>query len=297
MKIVFLGTTSMIPTKERNHSAILLRYRNENILIDCGEGTQRQLRICGFQPPRLTRILLTHWHGDHFFGLPGIIDNLARHNFAGTLYVHGPKGTKKYFEKMLDAFTLRNKIPISFTEIKKDSVFYENDDFALEAAYLKHSIPCIGYRFREKDARKVNMDYVKKFGLQEGPIIRNLQRGKDITFAGKKIRAKNATYLKKGKHVSFVLDTTLCPACYWLGKDADVLVCESTYCEDKKDKARAYMHLTSRQAASIAKKAKAKQLILTHFSQRYDSMECFEREAKSVFKNTILAKDFFECTI
>ena len=297
MKLAFLGTTSMIPTKDRNHNAILLSYRNENILIDCGEGTQRQMRIYGFPVPRLTRILITHWHGDHFFGLPGIIDNLARHHFAETLYIYGPKGTRKSFEKMTEAFNLKNKLTIKFIEVKKDGAFFEDDRFKLEAVYLKHTTPCIGYRFIEKDTRKINMDYLKKFGLKEGPIMRKLQEGKNITFVNNKILAKNATFIKKGKIVSFLLDSVICSACDKLAKGSDILVSESTFCEDKKDKAREYLHLTSRQAAQIAKKAKVKTLILTHFSQRYSDTMCFEEEAKKVFPKTILAKDFFDITI
>ncbi len=297
MKLVFLGTGSMIPTKERNHNSILLSYRNENILIDCGEGTQRQLRIYGFPPPRITRILLTHWHGDHFFGLPGIIDNLSRHNFAGTLLVYGPKGSKKYFGMMMKSFTLLNKISIKFTEIMKDGIVVDEEEFSIEAMFVKHSAPCVSYRFSEKDARRVDMDKVKKYGLAEGPVIGELQNGKDIMYNGKKIRAKEVTYIKKGKNVAFILDTVMCPACYNIAKDADLLVCESTFCDDNKEKAHQFLHLTSREAATIAKKSKVKRLVLTHFSQRYKSMDCFEKEAKAVFPSTIIADDFLEMMI
>lgn len=194
MKIVFLGTTSMIPTKKRNHSAILFLHRSENILIDCGEGTQRQLRMYGFPPPRITRILLTHWHGDHFFGLPGMIDNLARHNFNKTLYIYGPRGTAKFFAKMLESFALRNKIDIKFTEIKKNGKVFENEDILVESYFVMHTIACVGYKFIEKDRRKVNMARVKTYGLKEGPIIKELQEGKNILYAGKKIKAKDVIY-------------------------------------------------------------------------------------------------------
>jgi len=297
MKVTFLGTGSMIPTKERNHSAILISHESENILIDCGEGTQRQLRILGFAPPKLTRILITHWHGDHYYGLAGVIENLGKNQYAGTLQIYGPRGSRNKFNKIANALGLKNRISMKINEINKDGLVFENEAISIGAYYLKHSIPCIGYSIKEADVRKINLDYIKELGIPEGPVLGNLQKGKDIIFQGKKIKVKNATYVKKGKKISVVMDTALCNNCYKLAKDSDLLICDSTYHSSLKDKARDYMHLTSEQAAKIAKKSNVKKLVLTHFSQRYKDINELEKEAKNIFNNTISAKDFLSLEV
>jgi len=292
MKLVFLGTASMVPTRERNHFSILARLEKENILIDCGEGTQRQLRIANIAPPRITRVFITHWHGDHFFGLPGLIENLAKNQYDKILHIYGPKGTKKNMERMLDSFFLRNKTRIKVEEINRDGVFLEEEEFTASAAYLKHSVPCLGYSIKERDITKINLDFIKKHKIPKGPVLGDLQRGKDIIFEGKKIRAKDATYLKIGKKATFLIDTSLCSNCYKLAKDSDLLVCDSTYSSGLKDKAKEYMHLISKEAAEIAKKSKSKKLILTHFSQRYKEVLEMEKEAREIFRNTAVSNDF-----
>lgn len=292
MKVVFLGTGSMIPTKERNHSGILISHEKENILVDCGEGTQRQLRILGFAPPKLTRILITHWHGDHYYGLPGIIENLAKNQYSNRLEIYGPKGSKKIFNRIVNAHGLKKRIMMRINEIKRDGIFFENESISIGSYKMKHNIPCIGYFINEADTRKINLDYIKRFNIREGPVLGNLQRGKDIIFLGKKIKVKDATYIKKGKKISIVMDTGLTNNCYKIAKDADLLICESTYGSDLKDKARKHYHLTSEQAAMIAKKSNVKNLVLTHFSQRYRDINELEIEAKKIFRNTLSASDF-----
>lgn len=297
MKITFLGTSCMMPTKERNHPGFLLNYKNENILIDCGENIQRQLKIAGISPTKITKILLSHWHGDHVFGLPGLLQSLIGHQYHGVLEVYGPKGTKRNFQKMTDAFPLRGDLlKIKLTEVN-ESKFFESKEFSLEAAKMDHGIECLAYSFKEKDRRKINVDKLKKLGIKEGPIVGNLQKGKDIKFNGKKIKAKDVTYLVKGKKIAFVLDTYLNNNCYKIAKDADLLVSECTYSESEKAKAKEKKHLTSAMAAGIAKKAKVKRLILTHFSQRYKDAKPMENEAKKIFKNVQAADDFLEVTV
>ncbi len=291
MKITFLGTSSMIPTVKRNHNSILFDYENEHILVDCGEGTQRQFRIGNINPVKITKILISHWHGDHVLGLPGLLQNLSRHNYNKVLEVYGPKGTSNFFKNMLSWFYTDVKIKIKINEVD-EGIFFENEDFILKAAKLNHRVPCLGYSFIEKDKRKININYLKKFGLKNDPIIRELQKGKDIIWKGKKIKNKLATKLRKGKKVTFILDTGFTNNIINLAKDSDVLVCESTHSDELKEKAEAYNHLTAKQAGEIAKKAKAKELILTHFSQRYKDVGFLMKEAKLNFKNVKLANDF-----
>jgi len=296
MKIKFLGTSSMVPTKDRNHTSILLTYNAENILIDCGEGTQRQLKIANINPCKITKILLTHIHGDHTLGLPGLIQTLGANNYQKTLEIYGPKNTRNFIDNILKTFHLENKIKLTTTEIDKRE-FLETKEFYLEALPLKHSTYTLAYSFTEKDKRKINLSYTKKFDLTKHPLLGELQKGKDITFKGKKITADKATILKKGKKISFIFDTELTQNCMEISKNADLLIAEATYESDLEEKAKEYQHLTSEQSALIAKKARVKALILTHFSQRYKTPDQSLKEAKKIFKNTQAAKDFLEINI
>ncbi|HLD16045.1 MAG TPA: ribonuclease Z [Candidatus Nanoarchaeia archaeon] len=297
MKVTFLGTSCMMPTKERNHPGFLLSYKNENILVDCGENIQRQIKVAGMSPTKITKILLSHWHGDHVFGLPGLLQSLIGHQYHGVLEIYGPKGTKRNFGKMVEAFPLRGDLlKIKITEVNQGK-FFENNDFYIEAAKMQHGIECLAYAFKEKDRRRINIDKLKKFGIKEGPIVGDLQKGKDIKFNGKKIKAKEVTYTVPGKKIVFVLDTYINDNCYKIAKDADLLISECTYMADDKEKAKEKKHLTTIMAAGIAKKAKAKRLILTHFSQRYKDAKPMENEARKIFKNVQAAEDFLEVTI
>ncbi len=292
IKITFLGTSSMVPTRDRNQSAILLAYKNEKILLDCGEGTQRQLRLAGISPAKITRILITHWHGDHILGLPGLFQTMRASNYQGKLMIYGPVNSKKYLDAILSTYLKNRLIPIEMTEIKSSITFLKEKDFSISADYLNHSAPCLGYSIKTADTRKINIEYTKKFGLVQHPIMKELQEGKSITYNSKKIDVKKATIIRPGKKITILLDTGMHPNCIKLAKDSDILICESTYSSQHEQEAKEYKHLTSQQAALIAKKAKVKQLILTHFSQRYKHLDEIEKEAKEVFKNTSVAKDF-----
>jgi ribonuclease Z len=297
MEIVFLGTASMMPTTERAQTAVYMSYQNEHFLFDCGEGTQRQLRIAGISPAKITRVFLTHWHGDHFFGLPGLLENMAKHKAQKIIDVYGPKGTKKHLTNLITHFFLKNKITVRIHEIHKNGIFLNEDTFSLRATHVKHGIPCVAYTFEEKPKRKIKMDYLKQRDIPEGPLLRQLQDGKSITFRGKKISVKEATYLQPGKRIALILDTEMDAAFVAAAKEADFLICESTFHSSLADKAKEYFHLTAKEAALIAKKAKVKKLVLTHFSQRYKDVRELEQEAKDIFPATIVSHDFMRLEI
>ena len=293
MQIIFLGTSCATPTKDRNHSSFLLNYRDEGILFDCGENTQRQLKIAGIKPTKITKVLISHWHGDHVFGLPGLIYTLGMSEYNQTLRIYGPKGTKKYFGNMINSTADSPRIKIEIKEIDK-GIFYDGRWFKLEAAKLEHRCPTLGYSFIEKNRRRINLSYIKKLGIPEGPLLGKLQEGKNITFKGKTINIKDATHLVKGKKISFVADTRVCNGAYDLAKDADLLIAASTYASKDKDKAEKHSHMTAEEAGLIASKSNVKQLILTHFSQRYKNIHDLEEDARNVFDNSIAAKDFMK---
>jgi len=295
MKITFLGTSAMKPSKERNTSGLLLTYKGENILVDCGEGIQRQLIKAGISLTKITKILISHWHGDHVIGLPGLFLSLVQNQHKKTLEIYGPPGIKKSILKLISLFSkefagLKYKI----TEINKKGVFLNEKDFSITAEKLSHSTPCLAYSFNEKTRRKINLEYTKKFGLKKDPLLGKLQQGKTIRYKGKKITPKKGTILIPGKKITIIMDTIFNKKYSKIAKDSDLLISESTFLETEQNKAKNYKHLTAKQAAKIAKESNSKQLILTHISSRYKNEKRILAEAKTIFKNTKVARDFLE---
>ncbi len=286
----------MQPTKERNLSSIYLNYESEHILFDCGEGTQRQLKIAGIKSTKLTRIIISHFHADHILGLSGLLRSLDANDYNQVLHIYGPKGIEKYFDNIINSTHNEINIKIKLIEIKP-GIIIENEKFKIEAVLLDHSVTSFGFSLVEKDKRKINLEYLSKFRLKQHPILGELQRGKDIIWEGKKITVKQGTKLVKGKKLGFIFDTGYCDNCIKLAKDSDLLISESTFSAEEKEKAKEYKHLTTEDAAKIAKKGKAKKLILTHFSQRYKDVSILEKEAKRIFPNTEAANDFTEVNL
>jgi ribonuclease Z len=292
IQVTFLGTSSTVPTIERNHSAVLLKYKEENILIDCGEGTQRQFRKAKINPCKLTKILITHWHGDHVLGLPGLFQTLAFNGYKKTLEIYGPKGTKKFIKELSRVFVIKKKINMKVHEV--NGTFLKTKDFQITATPLQHSCPTNGYTFEEKPKLRIDKKKLKKFNIsfKDKKKLSQLTKGKDIKINNKTIKSKNITYSQPSKKISFIFDTKKCANINKLAKDSDLMIIESTL-EDNEKLARAYKHLTVTQSAQIAKKSKAKKLILTHISQRYENKsKALENKAKKIFKNTAIAKDF-----
>ena len=252
------------------------------------------MRIIGLKTPKISRIFLTHLHGDHINGLPGLIQNLQANQYSKGLDIYGPTGTRELMKHILEITRFRIKINVH--EIVS-GVVYKDEDFHVEAIELKHSIKVYGYSIIENDKRRINLDYLKKFNLKKHILLGDLQKGKDIVYEGKKIKAKDATILVKGKKLTLITDTVYCDNCVKLSKDADLLVSECTYSDKLKDLAKERKHLTAVDAATIAKKAKVKKLIITHFSQRYNDISILLKEANKVFKNTYVAKDFMKIKI
>lgn len=290
INLTFLGTAAQIPTIKKNHSSILLSYNEENILIDCGEGTQRQFRYAKLNPCKITRILISHWHADHILGIPGLLSTLALSGYNKKLFIYGPKGTKEKTKSILNTFNFRREYEIEIKEVK--GKFLETKDFYLEAEQMQHSIPCNAYSFVKKGQIRIDKKKLKKSKIPEGPILQKLKEGKNITYKNKKYLAKNLTYCEPNKKITIIMDTLLNEKIAPFAKNSDILISEATFSDEIKDQAKEHYHMTIKQAAQIAKKSKSKKLILTHISQRYEnkSKEVLI-EAKKVFKNTELAKD------
>ena len=291
IKVTFLGTSYSIPTPERNHTGIILNYQNENILIDCGEGTQRQFRIAKLSMSKITRILITHWHGDHVLGLPGVLQTLSLSGYNKTLFIYGPKGIKNHIQETIKAFPFQLNYKMEVKEVS--GKVFETNDFLIEAKEMTHGIPCNAYSFIIKSKLRFDKSKLKKSKLAAGPWLKQLQSGKDIVHEGKKYKYKDLTYEEEGKKVSFILDTSMNPKIIPFVKDSDLLISESTFHSELEDEAKEKKHLTAKQAGEIAKKSNSKKLLLTHISDRYknDTGKLLD-DAKKVFKNSHIVKDF-----
>ncbi len=293
-KIIFLGTGSAIPTKKHNHPAMLIQFKGENILVDCGEGTQRQFRIANLNVCKITKILITHWHADHILGIPGLLQTLMLSGYNKKLEIYGPKGTKKMMQIYQSLFVPKeksNKINIEIREV--NGKFIETEDFILEAKPMKHGTPSLAYSFTIKEKTRINKSKIKGIKLPDSPLIAKLKKGQTIKIGDLKINGKKVIYKEPSRKVTFIMDTSINSNCKKIAKNSDILISESTFSIDAEELAKSHMHLTSGQAAKIAKQSKAKKLILTHLSQRHekDSAEIL-RQAKRIFKNAEVANDF-----
>lgn len=291
--ITFLGTSSMVPTKERNHSAIYLTYKGEGILFDCGEGTQRQIKHVGIRPSRIRKLIISHWHGDHILGIPGLLQTMGHNEYPGTLDIYGPRGTERFIKKMMEAFAADFQVSMKIHELDEGDTIDEKG-YRIRAHRLNHSVTCLGYRFEEKDKRHIDLAATKKLKIPEGPLLGKLQKGKDIDWNGKTIKASEATKISKGKTIGFIFDTRLCENCYTIAKDTDIVISEATFTHALEENATQFKHMTAHQAGNVAKLSNAKKLILTHFSQRYKQPDELIRDAKKEFENTEPAQDFMK---
>jgi ribonuclease Z len=285
----------MAPTKDRNVQGIFLSYKAEGILVDCGEGTQRQMNLVGINRNKVTMILITHWHGDHVGGIIGLLQTISDKDNPPKVEIYGPKETKKRIQHLLDSVIFDgNNLDLRIHELNPKAVetFLEKDDFILQCAPMDHTTPCIAYSFVEKDTRKVKMSKAKALGLREGPNLGKLQKGVSIVLKGKTIKPDDVSFIKKGRKISFVFDTIPNQNAYDLAKEADLLVCESVYLPDMQENSAKYKHLTTQDAALIATNANVKELIITHFSQRYKSNDILEENIRTFFDNASAAYDF-----
>ena len=292
-----LGTSCMVPTKERNAQAIYVEYKGEGILVDCGEGTQRQMNIAGINRNKVRKILITHWHGDHVSGLIGLLQTLSNNENPQKVTLYGPRETKERSVHMLKSVSFEhNRLELDIKELNPKGIekIFQNKDYYIECAYMDHKMPCLGYSIIDRDKRKVNMAKAKKLGLKQGPQIGKLQRGESVTFKGKKIKPEDVSYLQKGKKLTIILDTLPCTNAYELANDSDILIAESAYTSDLEEKGQEYRHLTTKDAGLIATKAGVKKLIITHFSQRYKTTKELQEEIKTFFKNSKTAHDFMK---
>ncbi len=295
-ELLFLGTSASAPSAKRGLSAQIVSHNEYRFLVDCGEGTQRQILQSGIGFKRLTRILLTHGHLDHILGLGGLISTFLRWEAIEELEIFGGRATLDRVHDLIYGVVLRGNqppMPLRIHEIRP-GVFFEAEDFTVSAFPVSHRGPdCLGYVFESKARRPFLAEKANALGVPFGPERRELVAGKAITLPdGRRIEPDEVLGpLQRGTKLVLVGDAGRTDDLIEVCKDADALVIESTYLEEDADMARQFSHLTARQGAELALKAGVRQLILTHISRRYREKDVLA-EAQAVFPNVVVARDF-----
>ncbi|CAM3924715.1 ribonuclease Z [Cohnella lubricantis] len=302
MKLLFLGTSAGRPTLVRNVTSIALQLPDPHHrfwLFDVGEGTQHQLLRTKLKLNRLERIFITHMHGDHTYGLPGLLGSRTYYDGAGRLQIFGPPGIRSFIDHAMAASQLHLNYDLEITEVEEGRLPLEDDLFTVETAELHHRIRCFGYRISERP-RPGRLDLAKlaQLGVPPGPLYGKLKLGEDIVLpSGETIRSVDVVGAPvPGRILTILGDTAPCEAAVRLAEDADLLVHEATFNAGLEEKAVAYGHSTIAQAAETAAQAKAKRLAVTHFSARYseEDVERFAAENQSIFPNIVAARDYLE---
>ncbi len=291
-KVVVLGTASQVPSTKRNHVGLFLRWEKEDILFDPGEGTQRQL--ISFKVPinRIKKIIISHFHGDHCLGLPGVIQRLSLNQIQHPVELIYPKEGEIFLKNLINAAIFHNNLEIIYRPIHEEGQVKTQGDILIYAYRLNHGVDTYGFRIL--DPVKWNIIPDKLPPELPKRYIGELKKNGTIEFKGKKILLKDVATPKKRQIFSYCMDTKICENAFKIARDADILVCEATYLSSEKELAESYNHLTAEQAALIAQKSHVDKLILTHFSQRYKNHLLFEQEAKKIHPNTIAAVDGME---
>ncbi|MEK3735408.1 ribonuclease Z [Paenibacillus sp. FSL M8-0334] len=300
MELYFLGTNAGIPTLHRNVTSVALRLFEERRslwLFDCGEGTQHQILKSSLKLSKLEHIYITHLHGDHVFGLPGLLSSRGAQGITAPLTVYGPPGIQAFIQTSLELSQSRVPYELNIVE-HTGGVVFEDDGFRVEAAKLEHRAECYGYRVIEKDLPgSLDLKRLETYGLKPGPLYGRLKRGESVELEGGGWVHPADVLLtpKKGRVVTILGDTRPCAGVHQLAKGADLLVHEATFSAELTELANEYYHSTAEQAAKAAAEAGVQELILTHFSSRYKDMEHLQpllEEAQQIFPNTKLAEDF-----
>ena len=311
MNITFLGTSSGVPTLTRNVSSLALKLTQsaEVWLFDCGEGTQHQLMKSNIKSSQIKKIFITHLHGDHIYGLPGLLATLGMSGNSSGIEIYGPKDLRNFVASALKWSYCKLSFPLQFIEVEdfayQNDILFENDKIKVHCAYLKHRIPAYGYRVSEKDKPGIfDVKKAKDLKIPPGPLYSELQAGKTIklkdgrSFCGKDFCGPP----RKGESFVYCTDTMFSESAINLSKNTDLLVHESTFSEEDERMALEKLHSTTLMAAKTALLSNTKKLIITHLSPRYTQKSPIKpidllKEAQKIFPNTYLAKDFLTVDI
>jgi len=294
LEVIFLGTGGSMPTRKRSLPSIAVRREGEIILFDCGEGTQRQAATAKLSTLRISRIFITHLHGDHVLGLPGLIQSMALLGRTTLLEIYGPTGLASFLEAVRLTVPCSIGYPISVYEASEGTL-YEDAKYKVEAAWMDHTIPCLGYSLTEKPRPgRFKPEVAERLGIPKGPLWRRLQMGETVEVAGRTVHPSRVVGPPRpGAKLSYSGDTRPNLNLRKIAYRSDLLIHDSTFDESRRDKAAEYGHSTARQAAQMAREVKASSLALTHISPIYeDSEEKLLLEAEEALGgNVVLASD------
>lgn len=288
--LIILGCSSQQPTRYRNHGAYLLRWNEEGLLFDPGEGTQRQFIFADVPPPCVTRIFISHFHGDHCLGLGSMLMRLNLDKVTHPIHCYYPASGQVYFDRLRYGAIYYQQIEVVEHPVEKEGLVLEDDRFRIEAYFLNHGVDNLGWRIQEVDRRKFDKQKMEGLGIQ-GLRVKELTEKGHVEVNGRVIRLDEVSSMRTGDIFSVVIDTSYCSNAIKVARGAKLLLCESTYLDKHRDLAKKHQHLTAKQAAQIAKEAGAQHLVLTHFSARYQDLTAFEDEARTIFPNTDAADD------
>ena len=296
MEIIFLGTSSAVHSKERNHPSIAVKAFGEVILFDCGEGTQKQLLFTTVSPMKISKIFISHYHGDHILGLPGLLQSMSLNGREEKLTIYGPKGLDKIKDAIYSFGYCAIEFPVEFVEIDT-GIIVDNEKYVISAQQVKHNILTFAYSIEEKKKPRFLRKKAIELGVPVGPAFGRLHNGEEIEIDGRIIKPEEVLgEPRKGIKITYSGDTTPCEEMILFAKESTVLIHEATFVMEDEVNAVEHSHSTSADAAMIARDSKSKKLIITHISTRYDKKheKILLNEAQEVFENTELAKDLME---
>ena len=299
LKVLFLGTSAARPTVERNVSGLVLTREGESLLFECGEGTQRQMMRYGVTFA-LKDVFFTHFHADHFLGVIGLVRTLGLQGRTDPMSLHGPRGAKKVLEKALQLGVERAPFAVEVLEVEAGQVL-PREGYELRVYPVEHGSHAVGYALVEKDRLgRFDPDAARAAGVPEGPMWGKLQRGQKVTLEdGREVEPDTIVSAPRpGRKVVYSGDTRPCAATIEIAKGADLIVHEATFADEEKERAAETGHSTAREAAEVARDARARRLVLTHLSARYsrDATVLLD-EARAVFPETSVAKDGLEVDV
>jgi ribonuclease Z len=298
MRVTFLGTSGSMPTPERGASAVAVKLGRDLILFDCGEGTQRQMVIAGLSFHKVTLILITHLHGDHVLGLPGILQTMSLLYRKTPLVVVGPRGLYDYLQ-VVSSRIGGPTFPVTVKEIASPEVVYVSNSYNITAVSAKHSIEAWSYALNENPhPGRFHPEKAIALGIPKGQLWKRLQDGEELIINGKNIAPREVLDLSRpGRKFVYSGDTVPTDQLRGLATDADILVHEATFLDELSERAAVDGHSTARQAAMLAAEAGVKRLFLTHISSRYNDPTTILAEARTVFPSAEVAYDFLKIEI
>lgn len=295
INITFLGTGAAIPSLKRRHASILFHYGPDYFLFDCGEGTQIQMEKAKISPMKLSKIFITHWHADHFAGILPMIESLHLSRRKEPLEVYGPEASR-FVDAIIElsywgiGFEVK---PIDTDEEKIIEKIVDNDKYEIYAIRVEHSVPTVGYCFKERDHWNIDVKKAKRYGLEKQQLKIIKEKGK-IKVGKKIVELKQIAKKKEGRKIVYSGDTVPCKQLFEMAKGADLLIHDGTFVELPSIERP---HSSATEVARLAKKYKVKKLILTHLSRRYKTNKEVLDAVKPIFKNVVIAEDLMKITL